>query len=94
MATLTTGFRKETTDHTILERFARLANSSYSLNATHVPILIMFACLLDVQVYNRWPSDVLQWGYLLGVVVSLSAFGWLFAQVTEKHTGLVRGAAK
>lgn len=94
MATLTTGFIKESTNRTILGRFAKLANSSYSIYATHVPFVVLMACLLGVQVDSRWPSDVLHWGYLLGIVAGLCGLGWLFAQGTERHTGWVRGVVK
>lgn len=90
LASLTTGFIRPSTERSIVGRFARLANSSYSLYAIHIPILVMLACLLGVQVGNRWPSDPLHWGYLMLILASVSALGWLFAQGTEHHTEKVR----
>ncbi|TFC33959.1 acyltransferase [Cryobacterium sp. TMT2-42-4] len=94
MATLTTGFIKESTERTILGKFSTLANSSFSLYAIHVPILVLLVSALGIQVNNRWPSDLLHWTYLLIIVAGLSAGGWVFAKGTEMHTDRIRRAVK
>jgi peptidoglycan/LPS O-acetylase OafA/YrhL len=94
LASLTTGFIKPSTEGSLVGTFARLANSSYSLYAIHIPILVMLACVLGVQVGNRWPSDLLHWAYLALILGGVGALGWLFAQCTERHTHRVRAAVR
>lgn len=77
-----------------VNRFADLAASSYSLYAIHVPVLILFASLIDVQVETRWQPDVAHWLMLGLVVTGCVALGWLFAQVTERHTHRVRARVR
>ena len=94
VATLTTGFIKESTERTILGKFSTLANSSFSLYAIHVLILVLLVSALGIQVNNRWPSDLLHWTYLLIIVAGLSAGGWVFANGTEMHTDRIRRVVK
>ena len=77
-----------------LRQFSLLAHSSFSLYAIHMPILLLFVSVLGVTEGRRWPSDALHWCYLLLVVGAVVVLGWLFAQLTERHTNRVRSAVR
>lgn len=90
LATLTTGYIKNSTEASLLGRFARLANCSYSLYAIHTPILIFIVSLLGIQESNRWAATPISWLGVLLLIIAVTVIGWLFAQVTEKHTDRIR----
>jgi peptidoglycan/LPS O-acetylase OafA/YrhL len=69
---------------------SKLASSSYSLYAIHVPILIFAVALLGINASNRWASDLVHWGIFILLLLATTAIGWLFAQATERHTNRVR----
>lgn len=89
-ATLVTGFRPGGTGEKLLTPYSRLASSSFSLYAIHLPILVLTASMIGVQVDDRWPSDPAHWALLFAIIAGILALGWLFAQGTEKHTNAVR----
>lgn len=90
LATLVTGFLPGGVGERLLTPYSKLAHSSYSLYAIHVPLLVLAVSALGIQEANRWPSDLLHWTLLLGIVFATVAVAWLFAQGTERHTQVVR----
>jgi len=73
-----------------LEQAARLAHSSYSLYAIHVPVLVFAAAVLVPDVNRRWnmdpPHAAAGFGLLVGVVLVAVAFAF----ATEMRTDDVR----
>jgi peptidoglycan/LPS O-acetylase OafA/YrhL len=75
----------------ILGLSSHLANSSYSLYATHLPVLVMIAVLFSpAGVTGSWVPSPLVWAKYALVVVFLVAVGWIFGALTESHTDAVR----
>jgi len=70
---------------------SKMAHSSFSLYAIHLPILSLIAVALSPnQVTGSWQPTAVSWLAFVGVICVLVAAGWLFAQGTERHTDAVR----
>lgn len=74
----------------ILDSSAKSAHFSYSLYATHMPIIAILAAALVPSVSQRWQMDPMHSLLALCVVIGLIVVGYLFAKVTEAHTDSVR----
>jgi peptidoglycan/LPS O-acetylase OafA/YrhL len=69
----------------------RLAESSYSLYAYHLPVLLMIATALTPSGDpRRFEPDAFGWGLVALVTLALIAGGWIFAQASEVHYPSVR----
>jgi peptidoglycan/LPS O-acetylase OafA/YrhL len=91
LASLLPDTRRRTVFTLPLTQFSKLAHSSFSLYAIHMPILLFIVSALGVSASERWPADIEHWSYLALVVAGVVVFGWLLGQVTEKYTNRVRG---
>jgi peptidoglycan/LPS O-acetylase OafA/YrhL len=68
-----------------------LAESSYSLYATHMPILLLIAtAITPAGDTSRFEPNILGWTLVLGVTIALVFGGWVFARVTEFHYHAIR----
>jgi peptidoglycan/LPS O-acetylase OafA/YrhL len=71
--------------------FKLLANFSYSLYATHIPIIVLAATVLTSRF--GLPLHQLSWsGYVLGCILVGAAYAgsWVFSLWTERYTRQVR----
>ena len=73
-----------------LDAMSRYAESSYSLYAVHLPIAALIAALIVPRAAHRWAPTPAHWLALVALSAVLIAVGWLFARVTERHTGRLR----
>lgn len=69
------------------------SHSSYSLYASHPPILtLMTAALIPVGAISTFAPDLLGWGLVVGYTLVLVVCGWVFARLTERHNDTLRRA--
>lgn len=73
-----------------LARSARLAHSSYSLFAIHVPVLVFVAAALVPDSNQRWNMDVAHAAAGLAILVGVVIVAVFFAYATEMRIGVVR----
>jgi peptidoglycan/LPS O-acetylase OafA/YrhL len=77
-------------DHS-LSFVSRLAHSSFSLYAIHLPILSLIAVTISPRnVTGSWQPNLATWGAFLFIVIAIVGCGWLFSLATERHTNRVR----
>jgi peptidoglycan/LPS O-acetylase OafA/YrhL len=74
----------------VLDGLSRYAESSYSLYAVHLPVAALTAALLTPRITDRWAPSAGHWLALAALSAALIGVGWLFARVTERHTGRLR----
>lgn len=94
LATLVTGYVDPRSEVSLSGRFANLAHSSYSLYAIHTPILVLGVSMAGIGVAERLEPSFVNWLVLLAVVAAVTAIGWVFSQITERHTSVVRSVVK
>ncbi|WP_445444037.1 acyltransferase family protein [Clavibacter sp. km3a] len=75
----------------ILDAASWTAHSSYSLYATHMPLVVLAAAVLVPSVDERWALGGLSVLGFLGVVVACCLVAYVFARCTERRTDVVRG---
>ncbi|MEX0152210.1 acyltransferase family protein [Microbacterium sp. LMI1-1-1.1] len=69
-----------------------LAESSYSLYAYHMPVLLLIAtAITSTGPTNRFEPNLLGWSLVIGITLALALGGWCFAQLTEHHYHSIRG---
>jgi len=72
-----------------------LAESSYSLYAFHMPVLLLFAtALTPTGPTNRFAPDGVGWLLVVATTLGLILGGWVFARLTEFHYRTVRDAVR
>ena len=72
-----------------LAPFARYgAGASFSLYVTHYPLLVLAVSVAGYE--TRRSPDFASWGVIVGMCLLSVVAGWLFARVTEAHTGRLR----
>jgi len=72
-----------------LAPFARYgAGASFSLYVTHYPLLVLTVSAIGYE--TRRNPDFASCGLIVGMCLLTIAAGWLFARVTEAHTGRLR----
>jgi len=72
----------------------QLAESSYSLYAYHLPVLLMISTILTPEgATSRFSAGAIGWLLVGGVTLALIMGGWLFARATEFHYHSLRARA-
>lgn len=65
---------------------ATLSNFSFSTYVVHYPFLVfLYAAAVSTR-YQKTSPDILNMSVYLIIVIIVLLYGWLFSQVTEKHT--------
>jgi peptidoglycan/LPS O-acetylase OafA/YrhL len=68
----------------------RYADASFSLYVIHLPLLVLLAAAVLPRVVDRWAPDPASYLLFAAMAAGTLAVGWLFARVTEFHTGSIR----
>jgi peptidoglycan/LPS O-acetylase OafA/YrhL len=74
----------------ILDAASWTAHSSYSLYATHMPLVVLAAALLVPAAGDRWSVSALSALGFLAVIVACCLVAYVFARCTERRTDVVR----
>lgn len=75
----------------ILSPISSAAEWSYSLYATHLPILAFLASLVVPLSSQRWQLSITTLGWAIGVAILVSLIAWSLSLLTEAQTSKVRG---
>ena len=77
-----------------------MANFSYSVYLIHFPVLIFTVAMLGsvtkIEGFRKAfsPTDLLGVGVYVGMILLILIVAWLFAQLTERRTGVLRQALR
>lgn len=74
----------------VLDHASNTAHFSYSLYATHMPLVAVVAAVFVPEFALRWQMDVVHVAWALGAVAILIVFAVGFAKATEERTDIVR----
>jgi peptidoglycan/LPS O-acetylase OafA/YrhL len=74
----------------VLDVASWTAHSSYSLYATHMPLVVLVAALFVPSESERWALGIPSVAGFLGVVVLCCLVAYAFARFTERKTDVVR----
>ena len=66
------------------------AHSSYSLYATHMPLVTFMAAAFVPEFENRWTISFATTASFIGIVIVCCIFAYVFARFTERKTEFVR----
>lgn len=81
------------TAKTFLSPLSWAAEWSYSLYATHLPVVAFLAALIVPFAADRWQMTPATFGLLVAISIVPLAVGVLFYFLAEKHTGVLRSVA-
>jgi peptidoglycan/LPS O-acetylase OafA/YrhL len=74
----------------VLDTASRTSHASYSLYATHMPLVTIVAAAIAPSYVLRWAISPATFGLLLAIVAACCIFAYLFARLTERNTDKVR----
>ncbi|OUE27589.1 Acyltransferase family protein [Clavibacter michiganensis] len=74
----------------LLDAASWTAHSSYSLYATHMPLVVLAAALMIPSVGDRWAVSVPSALVFIGLIVACCLVAYVFARYTERKTDVVR----
>lgn len=78
----------------VRDRVSGYASVSYSLYASHVPVLLLVAIAMSSsRTVGSFAPDLKGWAIVFVVTMGLMFVGWMFGRLTESHNERVRSVA-